>query len=251
VLRINRSGANVAASHTANGLSSFVGNTGTTSTNYGGYFSAANATTNVGVYASGGGGTNNYAAIFNGNVGINQVSPVHALDVFGSMDVSSTLTATKIKPTGNPGIDFGNGGGANSILFYNGGGTTTRTGIAYLTGGATNAGLLFHTYGGIGSPILFSSGFDQTTATIANSNMAIFDGGSVSIGGAADVANVKFQITTTTKGSIPAPLMTSTQRNAIASPTNGLQVYDITISKMCFYSSAIPGWRQLTDTAAP
>lgn len=58
-----------------------------------------------------------------------------------------------------------------------------------------------------------------------------------------------FQVASTTQGSIPAPIMTTIQRNAITSPANGLQVYDITINKMCFYNGT--EWRQLSDTVAP
>jgi hypothetical protein len=57
-------------------------------------------------------------------------------------------------------------------------------------------------------------------------------------------------ISSTTTGFL-APRMTTTQRNAIPAPADGSQVYDITIHNMCFYSTAIPGWRQVTNTAAP
>jgi hypothetical protein len=39
-------------------------------------------------------------------------------------------------------------------------------------------------------------------------------------------ASAVFQVTSTTKGSIPAPKMTTAQRNAIASPTAGLQIFN-------------------------
>lgn len=41
-------------------------------------------------------------------------------------------------------------------------------------------------------------------------------------------ASAIFQTTSTTKGSIPAPKMTTAQRNAIASPVSGLQIYNTT-----------------------
>ena len=44
------------------------------------------------------------------------------------------------------------------------------------------------------------------------------------------------QADSTTKGFLP-PRMTTTQINAIASPAEGLQVYNTTISHMCFYQS--------------
>ena len=63
LLDINRSGTNTNASHTAYGLYSAVTNTGTTSTNVGGYFSASGATNNYGLIVA------------NGNVGIGTTGP--------------------------------------------------------------------------------------------------------------------------------------------------------------------------------
>ena len=54
---------------------------------------------------------------------------------------------------------------------------------------------------------------------------------------------------TTTRGFI-LPNMTTTERNAITSPADGLQVYDTTLSQMCFYSTAAGGWRKITDSPA-
>ena len=57
-----------------------------------------------------------------------------------------------------------------------------------------------------------------------------------------------FEVASTTQG-VLMPSMTTTQRNAIASPANGLQVYDTSINKMCFYNGT--SWQQVTTTAAP
>lgn len=54
---------------------------------------------------------------------------------------------------------------------------------------------------------------------------------------------------TTTRGFI-LPSMTTTQRNAITSPADGLQVYDTTLNQMCFYSATAGGWRKITDSPA-
>jgi hypothetical protein len=43
-----------------------------------------------------------------------------------------------------------------------------------------------------------------------------------------------FDLQSTTKGFLP-PRMTTTQKNAIASPATGLQVYDTTLNRPCFY----------------
>jgi hypothetical protein len=47
-------------------------------------------------------------------------------------------------------------------------------------------------------------------------------------------ASALFQMDTTTRGFLP-PRMTTTQKNAIASPAAGLQVYDTTLNRPCFY----------------
>jgi hypothetical protein len=47
-------------------------------------------------------------------------------------------------------------------------------------------------------------------------------------------ASALFEVKSTTKGFLP-PRMTTTQRNAIASPAAGLQVYDTTLNRPCFY----------------
>jgi hypothetical protein len=76
LLNIARSGTNTNASHTAYGLYSNVTNTGTTSTNVGGYFSASGATNNYGLIVA------------NGNVGIGTTSPT------GNLAITQTATAT-------------------------------------------------------------------------------------------------------------------------------------------------------------
>lgn len=55
-----------------------------------------------------------------------------------------------------------------------------------------------------------------------------------SAGGITPQASSILQIESTTKGFLP-PRMTTTQKNAIASPAAGLQVYDTTLNRPCFY----------------
>ncbi|OGY10486.1 MAG: hypothetical protein A3E16_04315, partial [Candidatus Blackburnbacteria bacterium RIFCSPHIGHO2_12_FULL_44_25] len=77
LLNLSRSGTNSNATHTAYGVYSSVTDTGTTSTNVGGYFTASGA-------------TNNYAAIFDsGNVGIGTTTPGAKLAI--SQGTASTI----------------------------------------------------------------------------------------------------------------------------------------------------------------
>ena len=99
LLDISRSGTNANASHTAYGLYSAVTNTGTTSTNVGGYFSASGATNNYGLIVE------------NGNMGIGTTAPTYKLQVVGEINTNDDLQLTGAAGTGvkyyNAGITFG------------------------------------------------------------------------------------------------------------------------------------------------
>ena len=62
--------------------------------------------------------------------------------------------------------------------------------------------------------------------------------------GAAPVASAKLQVTSTTQGFLP-PVVTTTQKNAIASPVAGLIVFDSTLVKLCVYSGT--AWQTITS----
>ena len=69
------------------------------------------------------------------------------------------------------------------------------------------------------------------------------DGGTRIGGGtAAPVASAILQVDSTTKGFLP-PRMTTTQKNAIASPASGLILYDSTTNKLCCYNGST--WNDL------
>jgi hypothetical protein len=56
-------------------------------------------------------------------------------------------------------------------------------------------------------------------------------------------------ITSTTQGLL-APRMTTTQRNAIAAPTDGLLVYDTTLKLFYYYSTGTATWNPLNSTSS-
>lgn len=73
-------------------------------------------------------------------------------------------------------------------------------------------------------------------------NMANFLAGNTMIGytgaGAVlPVASAALQVNSTTQGFLP-PSMTTTQRNAISSPAEGLQVYDLTLHRKTWYNGS-------------
>ena len=61
--------------------------------------------------------------------------------------------------------------------------------------------------------------------------------GSVGIGTPSPNANALLDVVSTTKAFMP-PRMTTTQKNAIASPTAGMVVYDSTLNKLAVYTTA-------------
>ena len=64
-------------------------------------------------------------------------------------------------------------------------------------------------------------------------------------GGTSVTACAILEAQSTTKGFLP-PKVTTTQKNAIASPTAGLVVYDTTLGKLAVYNGS--AWRTVTDT---
>jgi len=67
--------------------------------------------------------------------------------------------------------------------------------------------------------------------------------GQVSIGTATLVATAALNVSSTTQGFLP-PVMTTTQKNAIASPATGLVVFDSTLGKLCVFSTT---WQTITS----
>jgi len=59
------------------------------------------------------------------------------------------------------------------------------------------------------------------------------------------IASAQLQVDSTTSGFLP-PRMTTTQINAIASPANGLEVYNTTLACPCFYDGT--SWRKVSHT---
>ena len=82
-----------------------------------------------------------------------------------------------------------------------------------------------------------------TSATAFTERMRIQLNGNVGIGTTTPNANALLDITSTSKAFMP-PRMTTTQKNAIASPTAGMVVYDSTLAKLSLYTTA---WETITS----
>jgi len=68
--------------------------------------------------------------------------------------------------------------------------------------------------------------------------------GNLTIGGSTIDASSQLEVRSVTKGFLP-PRMTTTQKNAIASPASGLVVYDTTLGKLCVRGAA--AWETITS----
>jgi hypothetical protein len=86
---------------------------------------------------------------------------------------------------------------------------------------------------------------DNTLAfgTASTERMRIDSSGNVGIGATANASAI-LDVQSTTKG-VRMPNMTTTQKNAIASPAAGLMVFDTTLAKLCVYSGS--AWETITS----
>jgi hypothetical protein len=81
---------------------------------------------------------------------------------------------------------------------------------------------------------------DTNSFQVTGSNASMRVGTSVST-----AASAILQADSTTKGFLP-PRMTTTQKNAIASPAAGLMVYDTTLNKLCVRTAS--AWETITSS---
>jgi len=68
--------------------------------------------------------------------------------------------------------------------------------------------------------------------------------GQFAIGSSSSDTKAILTLVSTSRGFLP-PKMTTAQKNAITSPTEGLQVYDTDLHKMCVYTGA--AWETITS----
>jgi hypothetical protein len=106
-----------------------------------------------------------------------------------------------------------------------------------MRGTVTLLGLFNNDYVSIGLNRIYGMSIGQGALTFNANNISYSDTGSVS-----GVASSAFNIDSTTRGFLP-PRMTTTQKNAIASPAAGLVLYDSTTNKLQCYNGST--WNDL------
>ena len=139
-------------------------------------------------------------------------------------------------------------------------GTTTITPAALTGATATSALDIAQTWNTTGTPIALKVNITDTASAALSDLISLQVGGSVrfrvlksgfftfntggeitgnlTIGGSTINASSQLEVRSTTKGFLP-PRMTTTQKNAIASPAAGLMVYDTTLNLMSVYNGTI------------
>lgn len=111
-------------------------------------------------------------------------------------------------------------GDPNTLLVYNNVGSQ----VFYLNGNTNNANYYFKS-------TMSGQGTNLTRVFIGND-------GKVGIATETPDASSIVDVTSTTQGFLP-PRMTTTQKNAIASPAEGLVVYDTTLHQLCYYNGTL------------
>jgi hypothetical protein len=234
------------------------------------------------IFKNSDGATNNIERMrisYAGNVGIGTSSPDANLTVNGAASFAAgTALLPSIARAGdlNTGIFFP---AADTIAFSEGGveamrldasgnllvGTTTNTNSSRLVVNGT----ISETVGGVQYQVVSQADIGTEPNEIPLNqylgNLAYQDAaniaGPVGVGGALTVvgattltstvgigtaspsASAILDAQSTTQG-VRMPNMTTTQKNAIASPAAGLMVYDTTLAKLCVYTTA---WETITS----
>ena len=143
-----------------------------------------------------------------GNIGINTTTDAgFRLDVNGTARVSGNLTAPL----------FWAGSNATTII-YSDDAVGSQNGISLIRSNRT----------GLGNQAVVNFIYQATEVARFTTS------GILAINTTTPNASSIVDITSTTRGFLP-PRMTTTQKNAIASPATGLQVYDTTLNRPCFY----------------
>ena len=93
-----------------------------------------------------------------------------------------------------------------------------------------------------GDVVFFTSG-----TLSGNERMRITAGGNVGIGTSTPSSTAILELSSTGRGFLP-PRLTTTQRNVIASPADGLVIYNSTQTNLNTYNSGISGWEAVVDS---
>jgi hypothetical protein len=160
-----------------------------------------------------------------------------------SFSTSTTTTATermRITDAGNVGI------GTSSPAYRLTASVPDNNGVLISSGNDSHTGFLY--FGDTSSNTVGAVSYDHSNnslrlQTAGSERMRITSAGNLGLGTTSPSASAILDAQSTTKG-VRMPNMTTTQKNAIASPAAGLMVYDTTLAKLCVYTTA---WETITS----
>jgi hypothetical protein len=190
----------------------------------------------------------------------------------GSFEVYNSASGTSRFAVSNGGQTTISGGGSTSattsLLVQNSAGTTslqiTDSNLLCLGGTTSSFPAIKRNGTAIDFRLADDSGFANINASIVDVKSILYVAGQVDFGGSDGrivlptaarglcvsqdysfpVSSALLEVKSTTKGFLP-PRMTTTQKNAIASPAAGLIVYDSTLGKLCVRTAS--AWETITS----
>ena len=169
-----------------------------------------------------------------GNVGIGTTSPVTLLNP------SATDTNTTVTTGNSPALRITNRSTTDDTMSEIGFSSIDATAAAELRTSAILGVHTSHTQSAMSGAMVFAT---RDAGTFAE-RMRLTSGGNLGIGTTSPNANAILDLVSTTKAFMP-PRMTTTEKNAVASPTASMVVYDTTLGKLCVYGAA--AWETLTS----
>lgn len=156
------------------------------------------------------------------------------LAVTGALSATGAISATGVSSFAAITASFGSDG----ISVGTSTGVSARGNVIYRGTDASSAARV----GYVGINVYGTDGSFEIKHGSAGAGITISSSGNVGIGTTANASAI-LDAQSTTKG-VRMPNMTTTQKNAIASPAAGLMVYDTTLAKLCVYTTA---WETITS----
>jgi hypothetical protein len=156
------------------------------------------------------------------------------LNASGNLGIGTSSPEQKLEVVGPSGGEYFRAGGGSVA--------PRRLTFSSFDAGASDVGHRITAQGGTTTPGVIA--FDTGNATTVTERLRIDGIGNVGIGTSSPSASAILDAQSTTKG-VRMPNMTTTQKNAIASPAAGLMVFDTTLAKLCVYSGA--AWETITS----
>lgn len=171
------------------------------------------------------GATDNAILRADGTGGATLQNSLVAIDDSGNMTGAISVATTDVRAATSAGLTIENNSSGDVALFGAGGGT----GVTFYGGIIADASAVFNESGGNN---------DVRIEGDTNANLFVTDASAdaIGIGTATPDASAVLDVTSTTKGFLP-PRVTTTERNAIGTPAEGLLVFDTDLDSLYIYAS--------------